>query len=828
MTELGLDRRLQAVIAELEAGRYQALSLDVFDTLLWRRVPEPADIFRQVGEALKAQGLLLGWVQGAQFSELRAAAEKEARAQAEARTGSREILLSDIYGALPAHIWQSAEAPTKACKVEVATESAAMLLDHDVASLLDVAKGNGVRVVLSSDTYFTREQLVGFLTAAGLAQERIPETLYISNEQGRPKWRDLFDHVLTDLAIAPDALVHVGDNVDADVTPCVARGISHVFYDRWSSLPRTRKRELPSQVAQRADWVARGGDCGLTGLRSRLVQRSPDTLEDSHRAYWTYGATTLAPLFTAYASWVQSVAGQQPGISIYGLMREGRFLAKLVGSVAKATGQDVQPGEVWLSRRAVVRAALWPDDLSLLPQAVSYCPGPSSDDVLAQLGLTRADLAGVFQDPNLFDIHAAGGMTAFLTGVSQSAELQKKLTAYSEKRRQRLLSYLDGVLDTVNDSHAILLDLGYAGTIQSVLQKILRNEGSTRKVSGLYFALNTKGRDNVLAGVNLRALVDENGYGSTLTRLLERTPDILEHACMCPEGSLDDFTDDGQPELLPSQRPASQIAQMEAMQDGILAGADAIITTLGKECVGTSAFLDHASEIVKQAMLYPTDEEVATIGSWLHEANFDLADQRALADLRVDPAQIEFGGPKSWASLGRHEVYWPQAALTKLNQTLANTSAAIAKGTVDASDFTAGSAVGAIAIIPDIGAGFDERRAVRVPLDTSVLGRGEIQTQVKVFGPEAYQALKIQWPSGRSVITVTQCAVLYRGEGEQSALDVTPKHTFGDTTQAHNGVAITQSDGTESQIDLNTTVPAWPHSLDLLLRFKYARMDPVF
>ena len=104
MKGLGADKRLQALTDDLASGRYRVLSLDVFDTLLWRRVPEPRDLFFQIGNELLSQNLLLSWVSVAQFVELREAAEKAARAQAEAQTGSREVLLADIYSALPGHI----------------------------------------------------------------------------------------------------------------------------------------------------------------------------------------------------------------------------------------------------------------------------------------------------------------------------------------------------------------------------------------------------------------------------------------------------------------------------------------------------------------------------------------------------------------------------------------------------------------------------------------------------------------------------------------------------------------------------------------------------
>lgn len=820
------DRRLIPLATDLAAGRYDVLSLDVFDTLLWRRVPEPADIFSQVGAHLRDQGRLARSVSIVQFAELRAAAEKQARAMAESHTGSREILLADIYEMMPGTLFAAPDSAGLAMELEVDCEAQAMVLDHEITALIDLAGVHEVRVVLTSDTYFSRDQLCRFLVDAGLDHNRIPETLYISNEQGRPKWRDLFDGILAELAVAPERMVHVGDNVDADVRPCQLRNIAHVFYDKWGSLPRTRDHELPRTPSDRLNWIVSGGDAGLTGLRSRLAHRPPPDLSTDLHPYWVYGATTLAPLFAAYGKWVLDAASG-PNTAILGLMREGRFLTRLVSSVANHHGAGVNISELWLSRRAVVRAALWPDDFSLLPQAISYCPGPTTDDVLEQMGLSRADLVGVFKDPALVDLHAPGGVQALLTAISRTDELQQKVAAHSARLRKNLLTYLDQQEALTGETPVVLLDLGYAGTIQTVLQKILDYEGRPVRLTGLYVAVNDRGKERVLTGVDLRALVDDEGYQSGLVSLLERTPDILEHACMCPEGSLDSFDDAGAPVLLPSQRPTSQITQMEALQGGILAGVEAIVSTLGKEALTQDGFRQHVASIVKQAMLHPTPEDVGTIGAWLHEANFDLADQRALSDLRVDPMRMEYGGALTWFSLERHEAYWPQAALARVAPVMREAATLVREGHAPTA-FSSGSTLGAISIIPDLGVGPDERKAVTAPLSLSALGRGEIQLQVKPTGPDAYQSLSLRWPATRSVIAIAQCAVLFRGESEQKVEDVTKALVMESNAQVTEGVVITGSAGAQFKLDLTAVTPPWPHSLDLLLRYKYLRTDALY
>ncbi len=54
----------------LASGQFQVLSLDVFDTLLWRRVPEPLDMFLVLGNRLAAEGKLASHMSALGFGHL--------------------------------------------------------------------------------------------------------------------------------------------------------------------------------------------------------------------------------------------------------------------------------------------------------------------------------------------------------------------------------------------------------------------------------------------------------------------------------------------------------------------------------------------------------------------------------------------------------------------------------------------------------------------------------------------------------------------------------------------------------------------------------------
>ncbi|WP_242418606.1 hypothetical protein, partial [Frankia sp. CpI1-P] len=73
------DVRLREVWSHLESGGAQALTLDVFDTLLWRMVPEPTHAFVLLGHRLADAGHLPPSVSPGEFARLRVHAEHVAR-----------------------------------------------------------------------------------------------------------------------------------------------------------------------------------------------------------------------------------------------------------------------------------------------------------------------------------------------------------------------------------------------------------------------------------------------------------------------------------------------------------------------------------------------------------------------------------------------------------------------------------------------------------------------------------------------------------------------------------------------------------------------------
>ena len=67
---------LEEVTRRVRAGTVGALTTDVFDTIVWRKVPEPTDVFIKLGQALRDREALDPGLCPRSFAAVRAGGER--------------------------------------------------------------------------------------------------------------------------------------------------------------------------------------------------------------------------------------------------------------------------------------------------------------------------------------------------------------------------------------------------------------------------------------------------------------------------------------------------------------------------------------------------------------------------------------------------------------------------------------------------------------------------------------------------------------------------------------------------------------------------------
>src|SRR3954451_7648072 len=311
---------LKEVRTAITDGSCGALSLDVFDTILWRRVPRPSDVFVILGASLRDAGLCAPWVSDATFRHMRIEAELEARRGEH----GPEISLYDIWRKMPLDLFEGSLEELVAG--EVALERQLTVVDAQIAELIALAHARQMPIILVSDTYFSEEQLRHLLDRPELAPLK-QARLFRSLEFRVGKGDGLWPVVLEELDLRPEQLWHVGDNERADVVAPRESGIRCTSYERIDEpLMRVLTREhQPQDLYGPVDPLldALHGDFGLTSLRGKAVRNVPDELAQAVATAWRYGAGVVGPVLTGFAEWVVERAERSGTRVLWCPMREG-------------------------------------------------------------------------------------------------------------------------------------------------------------------------------------------------------------------------------------------------------------------------------------------------------------------------------------------------------------------------------------------------------------------------------------------------------------------------------------------------------------------------
>lgn len=199
-----------------EIERYDVISFDIFDTLLYRVVNKPVDVF----------GLMEPFADeifGIQdFKEKRIAAEEKARRLTE----NEEITLAEIYKALGV----GNETAKVLMRHECETELSVLRRDNIMADLLLHCIESGKRVLIISDMYQDKTFIQEALKQAGICGYH---ALYVSSERKATKASgSLFCQVVRMEKITNrKQWLHIGNDFHSDYDIPKAMGLSALLYN---------------------------------------------------------------------------------------------------------------------------------------------------------------------------------------------------------------------------------------------------------------------------------------------------------------------------------------------------------------------------------------------------------------------------------------------------------------------------------------------------------------------------------------------------------------------------------------------------------------------
>lgn len=289
------------------------VTFDIFDTLLARKVSVPTDVFRII-ESLNPDN--------AGFEEERISAEKRAR-----HLFGPEVTLDDIYGVISPKFRELRD-------VELEYEHRLLVRNDAAYELYSEALKAGCRVAAVSDMYLPSDFVQTRLVEAGYTAL---ENVFISGELKISKCvnGELFKHAADVMKVAPNRILHVGDNEHSDYNMPRKCGCRAVHF------PATRQMFAASGLGQ---FQAPDNGSLPRSIHNALIR----SYRSDGNYFKTFGFMLGGPLALGYLTWLNKELTLSRADCALFVARDGWLLRKLYDKYFNRT--HIRTGYVYFNR----------------------------------------------------------------------------------------------------------------------------------------------------------------------------------------------------------------------------------------------------------------------------------------------------------------------------------------------------------------------------------------------------------------------------------------------------------------------------------------------
>lgn len=556
------------------------LSLDCFDTLLWRDTATPSDVFAD-----------LPFAGGA--IEPRRRAEGAARHSAKLFRDSFECSIEEIH----ARLRPGGDVAASVAE-ELAGEARHCFGFEPVKQLIRQARSRGLQVIIVSDTYLSEAQLRALIAAAaGDDIAAMIDRIFPSSAFGVNKGDGLFTHVLAALGAAPDMLLHLGDNHVADQVAPAKLGINTVHLLQFDERAKTRLR------LEAAASALIHPDVRVT-MPAWQPHRPAVSLREESEPAFALGHDVLGPLLRAYAQWLaaeRAAFAERTGrkTHLLFLLRDG-FLP---GEVFEALFPESGARQVEISRQTAAGAGLL-DKAAVRARLLHDGKRNTVETLARQFHFKQGELT------KLGRLDASANSETFVAEVLKP-ETIGRISARSARYAERLIAHLKSVGVAEGDA-VIFADLGYHGSVQDKVAPMLAQLMNVQ-VAGRYLLL----REEQPTGLDKRGLIDSRNHDfRTLDALCDPIA-VVEQLCTIAQGSVIDYKWDG----TPVRKAAGIKSNQSATRDRAQAGAVAFARTSATLPGDADAWRVAAGAALARLLFMPTAEEIDVLRCFDHDVN---------------------------------------------------------------------------------------------------------------------------------------------------------------------------------------------------------------
>lgn len=464
------------LITPKQLGRWEpppcvrVVSLDIFDTLIWRSVDPPPFVTALVAARLAALRVIL--CSSEEYLRLRRDAELRLRESLAAAGQEPECSLEEIACSIARFLGLTPKVVQEMMAIELEVESRLLITAPGMRSFLERLCARH-RLIAVSDTHLSQQQLAYLLRQAGL--DHCFAAIYASCDYRCSKrMGGLFDVVLSSEGLRPEELVHLGDNFHSDYLSARKRDISALYLYDYSNLARRAKLRVQGNSGYHFFFGGAPSQSGASP-RESLLQGF---------AYSHFG-----PLLTIFTHLLKRELTASGCDAAFFLARDG-YLLKQLFEHGDWVSKSIETGYLSVSRYTAALASvrsLGAREVILIGFAcrtlrdalkrLAVEKDPLLSPLVSRLGLS---LESVLTQDELYNS---------LASLFALPEFKAMALPVAAEMRRILRIYLAEQGFFAKGRKVALIDIGWHGTIQECLETAFGDDLEYPEVHGFYFGL---------------------------------------------------------------------------------------------------------------------------------------------------------------------------------------------------------------------------------------------------------------------------------------------------------------------------------------------------
>ena len=543
------------------------ISFDLFDTLLMRRVFNYTDVFELVEVDLRKQGIEI-----VDFAKKRLQAEKELSKKTSPKLNEIYRWLinenNDVTIGTEKNTDIKCEVDSKIlADIEYEIDKGVLCARKDMIDIFNKAVEEGKKVYITTDTYYSREQIENLLITNGINGYT---DILVSCEYNVTKSQGLFDVLKKMCGVDGLDILHIGDDLYSDIESSMKAGVE--------SFRIYNAEELFDAVGGFGfdEYMKTISDRTKVGMINAVLFNSPFQFENENadirlNTSWNIGNIVCAPMICDFMIWFRECVKEYNIENVWFSARDGYLLKRLY----EIMGEN--DSEYFLtSRIAAIRAGMQGEsDISYVDSMkyfgtvednlkVRFGIDATSDELLKNELIETGTEAGFNVQPDDYvDEDSQSGLLKYKRQILDKTVIQK----------DNYGKYINSL--NLKSGDIAFFDFVAKGTTQMYVQRLIDNH-----IKGLYF-LQLEPEFMKDKGLDIEPFYSEEE--KNFSEIFENYY-ILETLLTAPHPQVLEFDDEGKPVYAKELRGEKELHCFEQMQNGVMDFFEKYFAIVPDEC----------------------------------------------------------------------------------------------------------------------------------------------------------------------------------------------------------------------------------------------------